>query len=496
MEEIYFGTDGWRAIVGQGFDERNVRRVAHATARAFLEEVQAQDGCSPRLIVGYDTRADADRFARLTAEVVARTAATYYSELGLEVVLSDRYVPTPCLCWAIAHDERAIGGIQLTASHNPAQWLGLKVRMRDGGASPAEFTRRIENLLPEAQNLDSEVTAGSNLVTKDILTDYLDALYRFIDADAIRSVNLKIVVDPLYGAARGYLADTFERLGVQVVRVHDDADPTFGGLHPEPIEPWTDSAARAVVQTGAAAGFVSDGDADRLGALDEEGTFVSPHKIIALLAMHLVENRGKRGAIVKTLSTSQLVDRIGEELGVPVTTTPIGFKWIYAEMLAGDVLIGGEESGGIGIPGHVFERDGLLMSLLLAEMMAQSGQSLRDLVAELEARAGTFYYDRFDLTLDQQQIQRFRQELPTLRPATVADAPVLQYNHTDGAKFALAATEANGRSSDSDDSGGGEWLLLRASGTEPLVRIYAESATAQRTAELIAAGTQLVLEGT
>ncbi|MCL2606778.1 MAG: phosphoglucosamine mutase [Coriobacteriia bacterium] len=479
VTKIQFGTDGWRAQMGRGFDTESVSRVSHATACAFAEVAQAEGWQSLRIIIGYDTREGADQFAGLAAQIVADTMAACLPNQDVQVVLSDCYVPTPCVCWTIARDKSAIGGIQLTASHNPAGWLGFKVRMSDGGAAPVEFTQRIEELLDTSVPVASGVV--SSVAAVDILSPYLDALCQFVDVDAIRAANLKLVVDPLYGAARGYLADTFERIGTTVIRIHDNADPKFGGLHPEPIPPWTDTAANAVKQNAAIAGFVMDGDADRLGAIDDMGTFVSSHKILVLLAIHLVENHGRQGRIVKTLSTSLLVDRIAAFLGVPSTTTPIGFKWIYAEMLQGDVLIGGEESGGIGIPDHIFERDGLLMSLLLAEMMATTGHSLRQLIQQLEKRVGVLYYDRYDLTLNQQDVQGVRRALPTLNPVTIAGSAVMHYTHTDGAKFILSDSE---------------WLLLRASGTEPMVRIYAESATRERTAELLAAGKQLAKETT
>jgi len=473
---ISFGTDGWRAVVGDGFDEQSVRLVACATAHVFLTSFLAtpQDLGSPRprIYLGYDTRAHAGDFARIAADTMAAC--------GLDVVLSDRYIPTPTLCWTVRGDAHAIGGVQLTASHNPAGWLGFKVRMADGGASPAEFTNEIESILAASTGTacDTGQSAGS-VTVKDLHTPYLQALRDFVNDDLIAKAAPKVVVDPLYGAARGYLADTFEQLGAEVVRLHDDADPTFGGLHPEPIPPWTDAAANLVRSAQAQAGFVTDGDADRVGALDEEGTFVSPHKIIALIAQHLVENRGQSGKIVKTLSTSVLVDRIGRELGAEVVTTPIGFKWIYEEMLKGDVMIGGEESGGIGIPSHVCERDGLLMSLLLAEMMATTGHSLKELVDQLEARVGKLYYQRVDLAIEPAHMTAFRAVLPTLAPTTIANAHVGEHIHTDGAKFLLP-----------DD----EWLLLRGSGTEPLVRIYAEAQSPARLVELLEAGKLLVQE--
>ena len=488
--EINFGTDGWRAIVGEDFNEDNLVRVANATAQAFLELAAKSDSATAqRIYVGYDTRDGAQGFAALVADAMSAS--------GLEVVLSDRYIPTPTLCWTVARDEVALGGVQLTASHNPAGWLGLKVRMSDGGASPAEFTDEIEELLTceefarmsapapistDIGYLEPFSYASANpVVTKDVLTPYLDALCQFVDAELIKKAQLKVVIDPLYGAARGYLADVFERLGVEVVRLHDDCDPNFGGLHPEPIPPWTDGAAALVKEVGAQAGFITDGDADRLGAIDEKGNFVSPHTIIALIAQHLVENRKQSGRIIKTLSTSVLIDRIGRELGAEVNTTAIGFKWIYKEMLAGDVLIGGEESGGIGIPSHLRERDGLLMSLLLAEMMATTGLSLMSLVEQLESRTGKLYYQRSDVRLDPAHMERFRLSLPTLAPTHIANTAVEEHVHIDGAKFLLANDE---------------WLLLRTSGTEPLVRIYAEATSPARLEELLVAGNNLVQEST
>ena len=498
--DINFGTDGWRAIVGKDFNEDSVRRAARAIACTFFDNLpevleipgsSSSSGNQPlRIYVGFDTRAGADDFALIAAQSMARAAhsceALARRNQKVQIVLSDRFVPTPTLCWTVARDKCAIGGIQLTASHNPAGWLGIKVRMADGGASPAEFTDKIEELLAGEVNVENNVTSNADLnltdkqlCTADIFTAYKDALCQFVDSDAIRRAKLKLVVDPMYGAARGYLADIFEGLDATVVRLHDDCSPDFGGLHPEPIPPWTDGAAQLVRESRAQAGFALDGDADRLGALDEDGNFVSPHQIIALVAQHLVQNRGHSGRIIKTLSTSVLVDRVGRILETEVVTTPIGFKWIYAEMLAGDVLVGGEESGGIGVPSHVRERDGLLMSLLLAEMMAVTGQSLKSLVARLEAAVGKLYYQRRDEKLEQSHMRHFRACLPTLAPAVVAGADVQDYIYSDGAKFLLP-----------DD----EWLLLRASGTEPLVRIYAESASHVRTEQLIDAGYRLVQE--
>ena len=461
--DIRFGTDGWRAVIGADFTYYNLRRVADAAARVI-----AAANPGGLVLVGYDTRFEAGSFARAAAEVLASH--------GLRVRLSDRYLPTPALCWAVAHDAEAIAGVMLTASHNPAPYLGFKIRMADGGASPKSFTDRVEaELLAEAPAPDA--TAAARVETVDLVGPYLEALRAMVDPELIAKAGLRVVVDPLYGAGQSYLAETLRSFGVEVTELHAERNPGFGGLHPEPIPPHIAEAQEYVREHGLDAAFITDGDADRIGAADRNGVFVNPHRIIALVARHLVEDRGMSGRIVKTLSTSVLVDRLAAHLGSEVTTTPVGFKWIYEEMLKGDVLIGGEESGGIGIPTHVRERDGLLMALLLAEMMGQRGMGLGELVADLLATVGTMEYGRFDTKLDPAVMERFVASMPTLAPATLAGLEVREIIRTDGIKFLMP-----------DDA----WLLLRTSGTEPLVRVYAEAADFAQVDALLAAGRMLV----
>lgn len=462
---IRFGTDGWRAVIGADFTYDNVRRVAEAAGRVFAA---GQPG--GLVLVGYDTRFEAGSFAAAVAEVLAAA--------GLRVRLSDSYLPTPALCWAVAHEPEAIAGVMLTASHNPAPYLGFKLRMADGGASPVAFTNRVEAALATTPpGRDPE--AAARVETVDLMGPYLEALRAFVDAEAIEKAGLRVVVDSLYGAGQGYLAETLRTFGVEVTELHAERNPGFGGLHPEPIPPHTAAAQDHVREHGLDAAFVTDGDADRIGAADGNGVFVNPHRIIALLARHLVEDRGMTGRIVKTLSTSVLVDRIGAHLGSEVTTTPVGFKWIYEEMLKGDVLIGGEESGGIGIPSHVRERDGLLMALLLAEMMGQRKMGLAELVEDLLAVTGPMEYGRIDLTLTQEAMDAFVARMPTVAPAMIGGLEVREVLRDDGIKFLLP-----------DDA----WLLLRTSGTEPLVRVYAEAPNFGVVDELLAAGRLLATE--
>ena len=470
---ITFGTDGWRAVIGRDFTYDSLYKVAFAAGRVW-----SRINAGATIIVGYDTRFQAGAFARVAAEALAAC--------GLQVRLSDTYIPTPGLCYSVAHDEQAIGGVQLTASHNPAEYLGFKVRMADGGASPVEFTQQIEAELAalDAENSAMNGTFDETLIqTCDLVSPYLDALYERVDTALLEEYAQKnpdalIVVDPLYGAGQTYLARALSNLGISVREIHNELNPSFGGLHPEPIPPWTDAARAVVLANKARAAFITDGDADRIGALDETGTFVSPHKIIALVAQHLVEDCHIKGRIVKTLSTSTTIDRLGRELDCEVTTTPIGFKWIYGEMLKGDVLIGGEESGGIGLPLHVRERDGLLMALLLTEMMAQRNQSLKELVDALEERVGCMQYRRVDMRLTLEQKDAFMAAKDSLRPSAVAGLCVREFVTTDGVKMLF----------DED-----QWLLLRPSGTEPLVRVYAEATTPEMLEALLAEGQQLVL---
>jgi phosphomannomutase len=348
--------------------------------------------------------------------------------------------------------------------------------MADGGASPVEFTDRVEAALR-----DEAPDARGTFEHVDLVGPYLAKLRSFVDADAIASNALRVAVDPLYGAGQGYLAETLRSFGVEVHELHAQRNPGFGGLHPEPIPPHIDEVAAFVRDNGLDAAFVTDGDADRIGAVDRHGEFVNPHRIICLVARHLAEDKGATGRIVKTLSTSVLVDRLGAYLGREVVTTPIGFKWIYDEMLKGDVMIGGEESGGIGIPSHVRERDGLLMALLLAEMMGQRGKGLDELVTELFEVTGPMEYRRIDLKLGTgANAKALLGGIAASAPGEVGGLEVRELVTLDGVKFLLP-----------DDA----WLLLRASGTEPLVRIYAEASSAGVVDDLLAAGRALVEAG-
>ena len=467
MADIHFGTDGWRAIIGEDFTPDNLNRVVAAAARIFKEEAVAagRDADAPgTLIVGHDCRQDAHAYAELAAQVAAGE--------GFNVLLTEDYCPTPTLCWSVAHNDDAVGGIMLTSSHNPAEYLGVKLRMADGGASPAEFTDRVEAVLPP-----EPTDILGPFQTADLMTDYLAALRELVDVEAIRGANLRVVCDPLYGAGRHYLADLLRDMGVEVVEIHNAEDPTFAGLHPEPIQPWVDEGLAKVGELGYDALFINDGDADRIAAGDSRGNYVNAHRIITLLTKHMVD-RGETGRVVSTVTASAMLDRMCRKLGLELVSTPVGFKWIYGEMEKGGVMIGGEESGGIGLPDHVKERDGLLMALLLTECMAQSGKDLGTIVDEMLADIGRLEFARRGLSVTDDQMARFRAEtVPTYTADEIAGKRVLDVDRRDGVKLLLE---------------GDAWVMMRPSGTEPLVRIYAEAATTDEVNELLDAAEAVV----
>lgn len=459
---IHFGTDGWRSRVDGDFTDENVARIAHAAGKLWSR-------LDPGAIVyiGFDTRPGAEHFACLAGKVLAGC--------GLTAKVSDRYNPTPALSWTVAQDARACGGFMVTGSHNPHDYLGIKLRMADGGTASTDFVEALEQIVDP-----NPPTQHGGIQRVNLVTPYLDHLCSLVDGDMIAQAGLKVVYDPMYGSARGYLTEVMGALGVQSYEIHGSDDREVDEMHPDPIEPWVDACEQAVVEQGAHAGLVNDGDADRVGAVDEHGMYVSPQKIIALVAGHLVRNKGYSGRVVLNLSTSTLTKRVAQALGCRVTIKPVGFKHIYKEMCKGDVLIGGEEAGGIGIPMHMRERDGLLVNLLLCELMAQSGKTLGQLVKEVEERFGHLSYGRRDLRLEAEVIEMFRTMLPGLNPHEVCGRVPVAVSHMDGLRLEFE-----------DES----WLLLRPAGTEPVVRVYAEANSVELRDKLLDAGCELARGG-
>ena len=455
---IHMGADGWKARLDGDFTEENVARLADAAGALW-----DRDNPGSTVYVAYDARPEAKEFARLAAEVL--------SAYGLVVKLTDTATPMPALSWAVARDGAACGGVMITGSHRPAEYLSVKFRMADGACPTPDFNDDLEELI-EAEPVGETGAFHSVAITPV----YIKELMALVDRGAIANAHLKIVYDPMFGAACGVFAKALKGMGIEVREIHgvkNDETPEF---HPSPVEPWMDDCEQAVVDGGAQAGFANDGDADRIGAVDERGRFVSPDKIAALLIGHLLKVRGESGRVVVNLSSSALVRRVAKDLGCRLTVKPIGFRHIYKEIERGDVLVGAEESGGIAFPAHMPERDGLLATLLLCELMAKTGKQLGKLVDELDQRYGKTSYGRRDLRLEAGRIEMLRTMLPGMNPREVAGMEPVAVSHMDGLKLEFE-----------DES----WVLLRPSATEALVRVYAEAATVEMRDSLLEEGCAL-----
>ena len=457
---IKFGTDGWRAVISDEFTFSNVRHVAQAIADFLLDACPDGAGgdARPCVVVGFDTRFLSDRYALAVSEVLAGN--------GLQVALAKADAPTPVISYAIPH-MGAKGGVMITASHNPPRYNGIKLKAAYGGSASEADTRRVEAKLEanlasgrEPQRLDAREAAERGLLSRfDPFPAYGEHLRRLVNFDVIRRSKLRVVVDAMYGSGRGYLRNLLADAGIAVKEIRGEMNPGFNGIHPEPIARHLQPLVDEVTNGHFDLGLATDGDADRIGAVDPSGHFIDPHRIMALVLRYLVEEHGQRGAVVKTVSTTQLLNRLAAKYGLALHETPVGFNYISDLMLSDNVLIGGEESGGISIKGHIPEGDGVLMGMLLTEMVACYGQSLDQLIAELTAEFGPFDYARNDFHTHPFEKKALVARLANNAPASLAGVTVASVNTLDGVKYLLV-----------DDS----WLLIRPSGTEPVLRVYAE----------------------
>lgn len=457
-----FGTEGWRGVIAEDFTLANVRRIAAALARYFVEFEDVRAG----VVVGYDTRFLSPEAATAAAEVL--------SGAGLRVYLAQACAPVPAISFAVRH-LRAAGAVMVTASHNPPSWNGLKLKASYGGPASPRVVAEVERIL--AKDATLPLPPQPRWIERvDLKTPYLARLRKLVDLDLIARAGCRFVLDPMYGAAGGYLRELFEQHGVPHREIHAGRDPLFGGLNPEPIPPHLDELSAAVRQQGYDAGLATDGDADRVGAVDAEGRFVDPHRIFSLILKHLVA-RGERGDVARTFSVTTMVDRIAERYALRVHETPIGFKYICDLMLERDLLIGGEESGGIGVRSHLPERDGLLTSLLLAEILASTAQPLAEQVAQLHADFGPHHFARLDLELPARQVERALTHVAQPSLGKLGPWTVVGREDLDGIKLHLL------------NAG---WVLVRSSGTEPLLRLYAETPAPELTRQVLETVEQLV----
>jgi len=468
---IKFGTDGWRGIIADDFTFENVRRVAGAIAAYILKHEDSRCG----LIVGYDTRFNSQRAAQIVSEILA--------EAGIPVKLANDYTPTPAVSFTVKQ-LGAAGGVMVTSSHNPWNWNGVKFKGKFGGSGTPSIMKGIEDELAVGAMPSGKKAAIEEV---DLKQAYVAAITRFADLEAIAKANFKFAVDSMYGSGRGVLTGIFSDRDIRHVAIRQELNPLFPDINPEPIIPHVAMLQETVVEAGCDAGLATDGDADRIGAVAEDGSFVDSHKIFSVLLQWLLVRKKWPGEVVRAFNTTRMVDRISAKHGRKLNECAIGFKYIADLMMEREIVIGGEESGGIGYSRFLPERDGLLNCLLLANVMADERKPLGQLVADLQREYGPHYYGRRDLHIPedvkQQAILRARAD-GTKRLGSYA---VLKKEGLDGIKFFLdAPTEGNGAEA---------WVLFRASGTEPLLRVYAEAASPELVNEILSSAEIFVNNG-
>jgi alpha-D-glucose phosphate-specific phosphoglucomutase len=461
MTNIKFGTDGWRGIIADDFTYDNVRRVAAAIAAYVLKYEDPARG----LIVGYDTRFSSQRIARAAAEVLASA--------GIPVKLANDYTPTPAISFAVKQ-RGAAGGVVITSSHNPWNWNGVKFKGKFGGSATPQIIKGIEEQLLAGATPNGHTSPIEEI---DLKQKYVEAICGFADLNLITRAKLKLAVDSMYGSGRGVLTKIFSDHDIEHVAIRQELNPLFPGINPEPIKPHVAMLQDTVVKQRCSAGLVTDGDADRIGAVAEDGSFVDSHKIFSVLLQWLVTRKKWPGEVVRAFNTTRMVDRIAKKHGRKMNECPIGFKYIADLMMEREIVIGGEESGGIGYSRFLPERDGLLNALLLANVMAEEGKPLGQLVADLQREYGSHYYGRLDLHIPEEMKQDAIRRARSDETKRLGSYSILNKGTLDGVKFFLdAPTNGNGAEA---------WVLLRASGTEPLLRIYAEAASPELVKEIL-----------
>lgn len=464
--QIKFGTDGWRGVIAREFTFDNLSLVAQATMDWMTREGLAEQG----LVVGYDRRFLSPDFARRVAEVAAGN--------GIKTLLCDEVAPTPAVSWAVKQ-QGAGAGVMITASHNPPVYNGFKVKEGYGGSARPVTTGLLEqivaynqanNRLVRAVPFD-EASRQGLIVPFDATSGYLSQLGLYVDVERIKQAGIMAIADPMYGAGSGFFA---RLLGLE--EIHNEPNPSFGGRPPEPIGEHLHELCALLKSGRYRVGLALDGDADRIGAVDEQGEFFSSHGIFTLLLKHLVERKGRSGGVVKTVSTTRLVDCLAAKYDLPLYETPIGFKHICELMLEQQILMGGEESGGLGVAGHIPERDGILMGLLLMETIAVTGKGLREQLDEVMAECGRLYYRRIDTRIGVDEKACLLERLQHEPPSVIAGRTVSSTNFSDGFKFLFD---------------NGDWLLIRPSGTEPVLRLYSEASETEMVETLLRSARQL-----
>lgn len=454
--KIKFGTDGWRGVIADDFTFDNVAKVAEATARFEKRQKQIKNG----VVVGYDSRFLSKEFAEKTAEVLSRE--------GVKVILSDKISSTPMVS-LLTRKLNAAGGVVITASHNPAKYNGFKLKGDFGGPAHPEMIEKLEKELRKVRNTKRKgrsAKAESLIHLQDFTQVYVEDLRTKIDLPLVRSAGIRIAYDAMHGAGQGVL----QQLVPAAMLLRNSYNPSFGGAHPEPLPQHLTELSSAVVSNGCDIGIATDGDADRIGAFDEKGNFVDSHRMFAVLLKYLVKEKGMTGEVAKSFSVSQIINKMCDRYGLKLHETAIGFKYLCRLMTERDILIAAEESGGLGVKGHLPERDGIFIGLMLCEVMAVRKKKLSELVNEIMEEFGWHYFNRIDQHLTEQEKRRIL-SVYEKGISTLAGFPVRRIERKDGAKLFF-------------DNG---WVLVRASGTEPLIRFYGEADSAQTVDKLLKA---------
>lgn len=474
MTVIKFGTDGWRGVIAEDFTFDNVRLCTQAVAEYLKQNELSHKG----LVIGYDTRFASENFAEAAAEVIAGN--------DIKVHLCLKPVPTPVVSYTVPA-TKAAGAIIITGSHNPGSWNGFKYKSQEGCSASNEVISRIEenisrlavdNCQPSVKKLASDKAVKRGLI------DYLDPsppyfrhLAKLIDIEELGKKKLKVIVDPMYGAGAGYFSSLLQGGNMELTEINFERNPLFPGIQPEPITKNLTRLSGLVVSQKADVGLATDGDADRIGIIDEKGRFLNQHQVFALLCLYLLEVCGERGAIIKTLTSTNMLSRLGKIFDVPVYETAVGFKYVAPLMIRENAIIGGEESGGYGFRGHIPERDGILAGLYFLDFMVKTGKTPSQLLDYLYSKVGPHYYDRIDCHITRDKRQAIVDRLTAGCIDTINGSSVIRLDTTDGFKFFLA-----------DES----WMLIRFSGTEPLVRLYAEADSLEKVRKLLDEGRSLI----
>jgi alpha-D-glucose phosphate-specific phosphoglucomutase len=467
---IKFGTDGWRAIIADDFTFANVRFCAQGVADYLKQKGLASRG----VYIGYDHRFASEDFAAAAAEVIAGN--------GIKIFLSTKAIPTPFVSFGVIN-KKCGGGIAITASHNPARWNGFKFREETGASVSSETSIEVEKYIDHAFNAGkvnstplAQALKEKSVEYFDLTPSYIAGVSKLVDLNSLRNTGLKVAVDSMYGVGAGYFKMFLSGGKTQVTEINGERNPAFPGINPEPIAVNLQKLISLVPEQKADVGIATDGDADRIGIVDEKGNFLTQLQVFALLCLYLLEVRGERGPLVRTITSTSMLDRLGELFKVPVYETPVGFKYVAPVMIANNALIGGEESGGYGFRGHIPERDAIPAGLYFLDFMVKTGKTPSQLLAYLYSKVGEHYYDRLDIHFPEEKRQAIIKRVQDNAPKSIENVKVVRLDTQDGFRFILA-----------DNS----WLLIRFSGTEPILRIYTETNDTERVKRMLQFGREL-----